>query len=276
MFAVHGKSARVGGWHALCTGLGMSHHERSSARRAGAGRPGAAIRRLLTAWAIALCTLLGGAATQAAGQSEGFAADLAALAASGFDDMDAVVERIAASGHARAVPVMQALLDGRLYRRKADDRIVVVADAEGGYALTDAADGADLGTVSRRKVKRINVNNQLRSLLRGLIARAALASADPARRLAAVEAMSGQLDADARDRLAERATQEGDARVREAITAAIAIFDLENGDAARRDAAIETLRGSLEPVARGRLAVLAEDDTAPRETRREALEFFAP
>ena len=275
MLPAHGKSASTAGWHALCTGLGMSHHERSSGRRTARRTLCRAGRTLLALCGIVLGSLAGAGLTQAADEGGRFATDLAALAASGFDDMGGIVERIAASGHARAVTVMQALLDGELYRRKADDRVVIVADAASGYALVNALDGTDLGTVSRRKVKRIKVNNRLRSLLRGFIARAALASPDPARRLAAVEAMSGQLDAEARELLAERAATEDSTRVREAIAVAIAIFDLESADAARRDAAIGTLRGSLDPVARGRLAVLAEDDAAPRETRRAAAAALA-
>ncbi|MEQ8232481.1 MAG: urea ABC transporter permease subunit UrtB [Gammaproteobacteria bacterium] len=204
------------------------------------------------------------------GDTATFAAAVAALDAASFDAKAEAVERLAAARHPRGVAVMQALLDGNLYRHKADDRIVIVADADGGYHLTDAADGSALGEVSRRKVKRISVNNQLRVQLRGLIARAALDDPETARRLAAVTAMTGELDADGRALLAGRAEQESDAGVREAIATAVAIYDLGADDAERRDAAVAVLRGSLNPVARGRLAAIAADDAMPRETRRAA------
>ena len=111
------------------------------------------------------------------------------LAAGPFADRVAAAEALAQSGAAGADAILQALLDGRLYRVKADGRIVFADRTEGGFRLTDPADGAALGEAGRRDVKKIKANNKLRTVLRGALAALSLRDPDPARRIAAADAM---------------------------------------------------------------------------------------
>ncbi|MGE0484202.1 MAG: urea ABC transporter permease subunit UrtB [Gammaproteobacteria bacterium] len=203
------------------------------------------------------------------------AAALVGLDSRSFDDKAQAVEAIAATRDPRAAGLLQALLDGRLMRAKADDRFVLAVDADGGYAITDALSGAALGTIGKRKLGRLSLNNALRTRLRGLIAEAALDNPDAAIRRAAVEAMAGHLDTDSREALLRLREAEPDARVRTALDTALALYDLEQGDDAAQTAAIAVLRGSLDTVARGRLTALADDAGAPRELRAAAAAALA-
>ncbi|MCB1749828.1 MAG: urea ABC transporter permease subunit UrtB [Gammaproteobacteria bacterium] len=206
---------------------------------------------------------------------DALAAALAGLDTRSFDAKARAVEAIAATRDPRAAGLLQALLDGRLMRAKADDRFVLADDADGGYAITDALSGAMLGTVGKRKLARLSINNALRTQLRGLIAEAALDNPDAATRRAAVEAMAGHLDGDSRAVLDRLRGSEPDARVRAALDTAIALYDLEQGDDDAQTAAIAVLRGSLDPVARGRLAAIAEDPEAPRALQAAASSALA-
>src|SRR6478735_2410110 len=81
-------------------------------------------------------------------------ADLATLVANlvtgGYSDRDAAITALAASGEARAAPILRALNDGALYGRSADKVVVIAKDSgKGGgkqLALTDAITGKDAGT----------------------------------------------------------------------------------------------------------------------------------
>ena len=99
------------------------------------------------------------------------------------------VEALAAIDHPRTIIVLDAMLSGRLYYRKKDQRIVIADPAEKGFAISDAITGEDLGEAGKRKVKRISLNNQLRTVLRTAIARLSLGNPDPEVRLAAVRQM---------------------------------------------------------------------------------------
>ena len=76
------------------------------------------------------------------------------------------------AAHARAEAVLTALLEGELYTTRAGGRLVMAADADAGYAIRDAVTDEDLGTVGRRDVSRVTVNNQLRGTLRSMMASA--------------------------------------------------------------------------------------------------------
>src|SRR5579859_509688 len=78
------------------------------------------------------------------------ASDLVTLVANlvtgGYSERDAAITALAASGEARAAPILQALGDGALYVRTAD-KVVVIAKGSGKQlALSDAITGKDAGT----------------------------------------------------------------------------------------------------------------------------------
>jgi urea transport system permease protein len=182
------------------------------------------------------------------------------------------VDAIVASGDERALPVLKGLLAGDVYYRKADNRIVFAAKTGGGYRIQDALDESDLGEVGSRDVKKVGINNSMRSQLRGAIATLTLGSPKPEVRLSAVREMLG--DADAVSVLRERLPAEEDAEVRAALELGIALADLKAEAAETRLAAVTALASSLEPQVRNGLAGLSANDPDPavQEAARKALE----
>ena len=100
-----------------------------------------------------------------------FADKVAALDARNFDAKERAVAELEQTAHPRVPAILAAMLDSRLYSRKEDDRIVIVEPAGNEFRLSDAISGDDLGVSGKRSVKRINVNNQLRTALRTALAR---------------------------------------------------------------------------------------------------------
>ena len=134
--------------------------------------------------ALLLATL---AARPAAAEEIGAA--VARLAAASYADKLSAVEAIAASGDARAAPVLEALLAGRLFVRRADGAIVL-AEGRGQVMLLSAPlSGEALGESGRDTLDEITLNNRLRGVLRGALGALSLLGADADRRAEAADAV---------------------------------------------------------------------------------------
>ena len=182
------------------------------------------------------------------------------------------VRRLAQSADGRVTAILTSLLDGALYYRKADRRIVHAARAGDVYELRDALSNDRLAPEKKRGIKKISINNALRGQLRAALATRSLFSADPAARLGAIEDLLKAIDPGAEPLLREALAGETHARVRAGLATAIALLEIDHGDAKARLAAIRRLEGNLHPEARNRLReLLAEDATGdPAETDQAA------
>ncbi len=204
----------------------------------------------------------------AAAQDGGFDALIEGLAAREFAAKVEAIDALARSGDARAEEILRALLDGRLFRVKADDRIVYADRIEGGYRLADPLTGAESGEAGRRDVKKIKANNKLRAILRGAIGALTLRHPDPARRAAAADAMFGTAGPEAAAALAAALETETHARAAERLRRALAGARLAAAEAPEtRIAALAVLAEFPDPEARTLVArALAEaEDSAPTD-----------
>jgi urea transport system permease protein len=202
-------------------------------------------------------------AEPAAAEPASIDASLQRLTAFSFKEKEAAAAAIAESGDPRAAELLKALLAGDLYYRTDDDRIVYVARADGGWALTDALTGEDLGQVGRRDARKITINNRMRSSLRASIASLNLSSPDPALRRKAAAEFIGSDDPALMDAARAQLAREDDRQVAETLGLAIAIADLRSDSKADRLAAIERLHGSLYPEARNALTALLQNEQDP-------------
>jgi urea transport system permease protein len=219
------------------------------------------------------------AASPASHGAEGdFEAALAVLAAAeSYADKTAAANALSATGHPRSEPVLAALLDGGLYTRRSDSRVVIAASSEGGFAIRDALTDEDLGSVGRRDVERISVNNQVRTSLRGMLATLKLKHEDPRERIAAIEAVGQSDDSAMIETLAALRTGEEHAGVRDAIDTAIAMLQLGSSDDAELKAAIASVAGNVSSHVRNKLTRIAENeslDDGTRDAARDALEHI--
>jgi len=230
-------------------------------------------------WWLAVCSLLlllTGvlAATLARADSAGLEAALPLLTERSFKTKEEAVGLIADSSDQRAAPLLRALLEGSLFYRKDDKRLVFATEGEAGYTITDALSDEDLGAAGKRDVSKIGINNQMRSQLRGALAELSLNHPDAQVRLEAVKTMLGDMDADTAEKLRTRLEKESAPEVRAAMELGIALVELDSPEPEQRLAAIKTLRGSLEPEVRNRLLALQSTATDPeiRATLKKALQ----
>jgi len=191
-------------------------------------------------------------------------------AAESYADKAAAAAVIGASRHPRAEAVLTALLEGELYTTRADARLVTAADVEGGYAIRDAVTDEALGTVGRRAVSRVSVNNQLRGTLRSVIAGLRLTHEDPAERRAAIAKVGESSDLAMVATLEQLLATEEHGGVRDAIEMAVATLNLDSPDNALRLAAIETVGSNSSAHVRAKLTALAGNAALDETTRAAA------
>ncbi|MEM7408418.1 MAG: urea ABC transporter permease subunit UrtB [Pseudomonadota bacterium] len=208
----------------------------------------------LTALLIALALLL-----PAPVQADTFEDALAGLYERSLKKRQIAIERIAAIDDPRVAPLLDHLLEGRLYYRKADKQLVVAKKVTRTvYAATTFPGNEDLGEVKKRTLKKISVNNRIRRTIRVSLARGQLAATEPSVRLAAIRSMASSLDEATVSLLRERTTVESDSGVLEELEVTIALADVDTGDPERRVAAIRKLGDSTLIAARNKLQALAD------------------
>jgi urea transport system permease protein len=223
---------------------------------------------LLGSWLTAIPCHAG--ATPTATADSDFQTAVDALKTRDFKAKERAVEAIAATGHPRSAEVLNTLLDGRLYYRKKDKRVVITVKEGRQLQATDAITGEALGSGKKRAFKRITVNNRLRKAIRSVLARRALADPNPGRRLAAVEELARSPSSATSALLREPLVTAQDPAIRRVLDYSLALVDLKADDPATRLAAIDTLGERLEPEARAALTAIADDPGADATLRSAA------
>ncbi len=196
------------------------------------------------------------------------------LTSKSFKDKKQAVTLIADIGGDSAGTYLQSLLSAKLYYRKLD-KVIFIAEKSGKkFRLTDPLTGDAAGEADRKSVKKITINNSLRSLLRKKIAGLSLGSADASVRYAAIEEMMRGDASKLRETLEPYADTETDARVSQLMETAIALSDLYTDSQQAKLSAIAILSGNLNQAVRNRLVKISQsrdEDKKVIEKARAAL-----
>lgn len=209
-----------------------------------------------------------------------FAQAVQALDARKFSDKAAAIDALGALGDERAIVILQAFADGRLYRRKAD-KTVFIGDRDGdGIRLTSPLTGEPAGTVASRDIKKIVANNKLRGQIRGVLGQLDLFSPIADDRLEAARNVMASPTEDALDLLKRARDRETVSDIREMLETGIAVLELASEDRALRLAAVATLADRSDPEIKSALeqrlleidGKFVEPDAEVRAALREAVD----
>lgn len=170
------------------------------------------------------------------------------LSSSSFDEKSQAITSLTEYGGEVSANLLAAMLDGKLYYLKQDRRIVLVQKEDTKYRLTDALFGEDLGLSSKRKIKKISINNKLRKQIKTEISRLKLFHAEASKRLQAVENLMGKAEQETLIQLESIRQTEPSSDVIEAIDAVIAFTDLGSDVVENQLNAILLLDGHLHPA----------------------------
>ena len=192
-------------------------------------------------------------------QDESFLSTLAELREATYSEKASAVERLSKGRHPSVHAVLTALLDGRLYFRNNDQKVVIVKSAEGDpLNLVDPLSLQDAGSAPADSLTQISTNNALRRELRTTVARFALSSPEVAVRLDAVREMLRSLDDASVALLRERLGVETNTSVKKEIRTGLALAALDSSDSNLRLEAIATLKQSVSQDVRNRLALVLD------------------
>ena len=125
-------------------------------------------------------------ATSVSAKADDFAALVGNLTGDSFVEKEAAVIALGALGDPRAIPIFEALSDGRLFR-SADGHVVISVTDGGTTRARDAVTGDDIAGLDPDSLGRIIVNNRLRGAIEGALGALTLFSTDPVSRLAAAQ-----------------------------------------------------------------------------------------
>jgi len=190
--------------------------------------------------------------------------------AKSFKDTEQVVAALAATGDPAAARVLDALSEGNVSVRKADQAVFIVSERAGKASLFDPLTGEAAGEAASGELAKVKVNNGLRRTIRDALAALTLGSPDAAVRLQAARTMFATPDAGAIGALDAAIGKETDPAVKramvEARAAAVLSSDLPEADklaaidvvAARGDRAAMALLASYEARAEGALKGAAD------------------
>ena len=187
-----------------------------------------------------LSCLLALVAALLAGPAFGQSADdaFARLGADSFGETARAIDTLAASGHPQAQGIIAALGEGRLL---AGGGQVVIKGTDG--ALTDGRTGAALAT-EPAGLKPVRLNNNVRRAVQAALGSLGLLAPDPAKRVAAAEAVFRARDAAVLPIVETAIAKETDERARRALRQAQAAILIARTDAPVFDrvAAIDVMR----------------------------------
>jgi urea transport system permease protein len=207
---------------------------------------------------LVLALLLAGAL---AANAESYEEALAKFAADSYNETDAAVAAVAASGNPLAAQVIEALQDGRLLFSAGDKKIYIRKPPAG---LLDAATGQPVSGAEPPGLSAVRVNNRVRRAIDAALGGLTLLSADPVKRLEAAKAVFKSKDASVLATLDTAINKESDARIRKALEEARAAILAGKPDAREADrlAAIAILRDRGDQDARSVLAGVPSDQPA--------------
>ncbi len=173
-------------------------------------------------------------AQSATGQDTQFNQALQCFVTLNFPDVEKGVSLLGQSNNLRSAQVLTLLLNGELYLHKKQQKLVIIQGKQGSkYVIQDlftdemiSSDETDKQVVSKRSIKRVPLNNQLRGQIKSELALLNLSSPEADIRRNAVTQLMGTQEATLYQRLTSRLDVESDESVKELIAVAVAIYEL--------------------------------------------------
>ncbi|WP_295877900.1 urea ABC transporter permease subunit UrtB [uncultured Zhongshania sp.] len=183
------------------------------------------------------------------------------ISARSTSDKKNLINLIANSNFPQRAKVLSALQDGDLYYTKADEQLVYAFSHPDGYQITSVIDGEKLGVIGSRKVRKISINNELRTVLRGVLAELSLRSDDVAVRLSAAKDLIRSPSPEFLHAIERAKAVEINEKVLASLNIATAMINLNSEEQVLRLDAIESFRGTLDSDAMSILAAMQLKDS---------------
>jgi urea transport system permease protein len=171
------------------------------------------------------------------------------------------IEQLVTFENPQKITILQALVDGDLFEARENGQIVIAEKKADQYSIVLAENGSHIGSVDSSAIKKIRINNRLRSKIRSLIAEMQLNSADAKMRLKAIKTLEKSINPDSLKTLKTLAEAEKDSDVLDTLQLIFALDNLNSSDKTIRLKGIETLKQKTSLKAVNRLQALQEKNS---------------
>ena len=104
-----------------------------------------------------------------------------------FNKKIEAIKKIGKSGNDESEKVLKALLSSKIYYRKSDKKIFIVENKKNSLFLIDPITKNKLGPIKKNKIKKIRVNNKIRSITREILGSLSLFNENPKNRIEAAK-----------------------------------------------------------------------------------------
>ena len=180
------------------------------------------------------------------GQGDVFETLVSQLSVKSLSKKKKTLEAIIKLENHRVRPLLEALLNARLfYGKVAPNPVYIIEPVEKGMQLTDAVSGQLQGVGAKKTIKKVRVNNRLRKLIRRALAQMDLKSEDGKVRLQAVKTMSKNITPPVVTLFRDLSQNEVDEEVQGLMLAVVANADLNATNGKVRLAAIKVLANTM-------------------------------
>lgn len=168
-----------------------------------------------------------------------------------FDDTEAVIAELAATGEPEVARTLRALSAGDLYWRESDEAVFIVTGKGNAVTLRDPLTGKEAGTAPSGDLTKVRIKNSIRNAITGALGSLTLRAADPNVRLRAASTLFSDADPDMLEPIEAALAEETDpavkARMEEARASAILSSDRPAAAKAEAAAILEA-RGDRESL----------------------------
>jgi len=198
---------------------------------------------------------------QEEGAEPTFSATVSELKVRSLSQKGKAIEQLVLFINPQRIVILQALLDGYLFEVRDSGQVVIAEGKDEKYTIVGAVNNNNIGLVDSSAIKKIKINNRLRSRVRSLIANIQLNSADAELRLQAVKILNKSITQDDLKTLKILAESEKDSDVLEALELIFALDDMDNSDRAIRIKGLEALKQKTSLTAVYKLQAILEKDS---------------
>ncbi len=146
-----------------------------------------------------------------------------ALSGKNFDQKALAVQWLATSGHEKAKPALQGLLDRKITYHKKEKTLWEVEDGQATHLFT----GESVAVKKKRDYRKVTINNALRTQIRNALSTLDLRSPDDTARLAAVDGLIGTTETEILQLFSELLQRETVPAIRQSMEIAVAIGTLQ-------------------------------------------------
>ncbi len=179
-----------------------------------------------------------------------------------FAQVETAVKALGRSDDQRAKALLETMLENKLYQMKRSKSLVRAEGKRNDFKTYDVFTGEELASgVKKRELKRIRVNNRIRSTLKNSLARIALSDSNPESRKEAAENLREGDPKEVTPLLKQALLDEKSEGVRKSLRFSLATLQIKHPDPEIRRESLRLLSGSLEPEVKNLLITALEKNS---------------